>query len=180
MISRGEQTDQAIVLGPWLKRARQVVDSRVKDASAHASAGLAAKANERLTELAVSLRALLETARGEFYMKAFTTQMLVLDPSILIKGVGPTREGEYAARVAAIAGVDQASTISAAVEKARRELMLAEATLHHREAMRPAVFAQWEIKHSKSINSVTSMALGTSQVALFHAVGQLMVRPEIR
>lgn len=175
-----EETDQAEVLSRWLVRASRAVTDRVRDASAHASAGMGAKADERLTELALSLRSLLELARGEFYTKAFSTHLLTLDTSLLIPGIGPTREGEQAARLAPIKGVDQASTIASVVEKARRELALAVAATYGQSGARPGVFAAWEKRHIRSINSTTSLALGTSQVALFHAVGQLMIRPEIR
>ena len=179
MKSTVEQLDQAAVLVPWLTRARRAIDDRLRDAMAQGSAGVRGAADERLTELATSLRSMLETARAEFYTKAFTTQLAVLDRSLLIPGIGPTQEGEYAARLAPIKGVDQASMISASVEKARRELGLAMASSYGRTG-ELLVFVQWEKRHNRSINSTTSMALGTSQVALFHAVGQLMIRPEIR
>jgi len=175
-----EETDQAAVLLPWLRRATNVVNSRIHDARSHAADGMTARASERLTELALSLRSLLETARAEFYTKAFTTQIVALDPALVIPGMGPTQEGEQAARLAPIGGVDQASTIASAVEKARRELTLASAVNYSQPSVRIAGLEQWEKRHARAINHTATMALGNSQVALFHAVGRLLVRPELR
>jgi hypothetical protein len=175
-----EERDQAAVLVPWLRRAGNVVSSRVHDARSHASDGMTGKADERLTELAVSLRYLLESARSEFYTKAFTTQLMLLDRRLVIPGLGPTTEGEQAARLAPIQGVDQASTIAASVEKARRELALAVAATYNQPPQRAVGLEVWEKRHAKLIATTANLALGTSQVALFQAVGQLLIRPEIR
>jgi hypothetical protein len=179
-VKTAEETDQAAVLLPWLRRAQSVVSGRIHDARSHASEGMTARASERLTELSLSLRSLLETARAEFYTKAFTTQLAALHPSLVIPGMGPTAEGEQAARLAPINGVDQASTIASSIEKARRELSLAAAVTYSQPSTRMAGLEQWEKRHARNIHHTATMALGNSQVALFHAVGRLLIRPEIR
>jgi hypothetical protein len=175
-----EEADQAAVLIPWQKRAQGAVDAAVADAKAHALNGDMKLANDRLGRLGGGLKTLVQSARSEFYIKAFRTHRLMMDPEILIPGIGPTEEGNLAAQRALIKGKDHGAQVDEVIARAQHGLALAyRATQAKPKELRQHA-ERWHSQHKEAIGRVASQALSTSQVAIFHAVGKMMIRPELR
>ena len=94
-------------LRPALERAEGLIERRLEDARAHAAAGSLPTAENRLKELTVSLNRHIGEARAHFYRAAFGQHGRIgLDPDVHRLDLGPTAEGEAAARRAAIMGRD--------------------------------------------------------------------------
>lgn len=174
-------------LVPWLVRALSLVTDRLADARIHASAGNLTAAHARLDELGRRLldpkEGLLARARTEFYRDAFSLHRLYgLDPASHDLSMGPTAEGERAARTAPIAGVDQVAQLRHLIEGAREGLQLVAATDRPTDgaSIRNARWGNWERANRDEIKSGVSTALSNAQIMLFEAIGHLLVKPELR
>jgi hypothetical protein len=176
----GEQArDDA--LRPWLVRSSSLIANRLRDARAHAEAGRAADAASRLDELATALAEdILGPAREQFYLQAFRDHRLELDPSIVDQSVAPNRSGAFAARRAPILGRDQVQELRWLLDGAWQDLQLAAVATYADPGVRPAVHETWEIRHRGRLKTATTAALSDAQTALHHAIGRLLIRPELR
>jgi hypothetical protein len=177
--------DDALV--PWLVRALSLVTDRLADARIHAASGNGGIAHARLDELDRRLLdpgvGLLSRARTAFYRDAFSLHRLYgLDPASHDLSMGPTPEGERAARTAPIAGVDQVAQLRHLIEGAREGLQLVAATDRPSDgaAIRGARWGNWERSNADEIKAGIRAALSNAQIALFEAVGHLLVKPELR
>ena len=143
---------------------------RLADARAHATLGDRGTAASRLAELGDVLGSYLGDARAAFYHDAFPVHA---DPAIHRTDAGPSLEGERIARTAAIAGRDQQAELLGAVGMAAAELPAAA------QAGGEAL-TLWEARHRDAVTRHMRTALSDSQMALYHAVGRVLVRPELR
>jgi hypothetical protein len=160
---------------PWVDRAAALVDRRFADARAHASAGRTDAAKLRVQELAYGLIRHVADARRTFYHTAFSAHRGAgLDPSVHQLDLGPTVEGENAAAGVPILDrrydrdfLDLAADASAALESA----VLAD---------EPEFVDLWQAEHSGRFNARAAAELSTAQIAIHHAVGAILVKPELR
>ncbi len=172
---------QADAIRPWLVRAGALVTNRLRDARAHAEAGRFPDAASRLHELAVVLgEDVLHPAREKFLRDSFRTHSQELDPAIVDQTVTPSRSMAHAAKHAPIMGVDQAGDLRRLAETAHDELRLAAFTNHTDATIRGAAHETWETRHRGRIKSAITSHLANAQVAIHNAVGDLMIKPELR
>jgi hypothetical protein len=167
-------------LKPHVDKVTLLIKRRLRAARSHADASLLVDANDALDELKEQLLASLLLARQEFYTQAFPAQWSRLDPEIVDPEKGPTEEGLEQATSFPILNSDQASDLALAVERARKELMLAAGAYAQEILMRPLAYANWERTHRDAITIAAIMALSNAQVALFQAVGRLLIKKELR
>jgi hypothetical protein len=164
-------------LRTWVAQADTLIARRLGDAGAHIWAGRLANSELRLSELKHGLIDLIENARGTFLRDSFNLHPR--DPAIHNMDVGPTDEAIRAAREAPIAGHDVNKEIDMLIQAARTEL----ANIANRSSAGPqeriAALGTWQDRHRSAIKSYIVTALSDSQMALFHAVGHLLVKPEM-
>jgi hypothetical protein len=167
--------DHLAALRPWLDRAEGMVDRRIADAKQHAAAGSLPTATARLRELTQSLSRHVSDARASFYRSSFAEHARAgLDPDVHQLGVGPTPEGEAAARRATIMNRSIVFDLVDLVSDA--EAGLQSATL----AGGGDYLETWAGEHRDRIESRVRRELSDSQIAIFHAVGTILVKPEFR
>ena len=162
-------------LRPWVDRANGMIERRLADARLHAETGSLPTANARLSELAGSLSRHIGDARGHFYRSAFTQHRRIgLDPNVHDLTAAPTPEGEAAARDAEILGRNHFLDVLDLVSDA--EAGLQSATL----AGGGDHLGNWVHEHRDRLANRVRGELSNSQIAIFEAVGQILVRPEFR
>jgi hypothetical protein len=161
-------------LRPWADRAARLVERRLDDARLHAAAGSPSVAKARLVELYGSLVRHVSDARGHFYRDSFTKHRLDFDPEIHDASVAPSHDGELAARNTPILGRPYERDLLDLVEDADRALV--SATL----AGGGTFFENWSTTHRDRIVSRASRELSDAQMAIFEAVGEILVKPELR
>jgi hypothetical protein len=176
----GREQLQGQQLRQWVGKAEKLIERRLKAARSHADGSLLVDANDSLDELREDLQALLIAARSSFYKESFPAQWSILDPEIVDPERGPTEEGLEAATSEPILNSDQASDLAVAVERARRELMLSSGAYADQILMRPVAYKNWYMTHRDSLTLAMTMALSNAQVALYEAVGRLLIRHELR
>jgi hypothetical protein len=162
-------------LRPWRDRAARLVERRLDDARMHAAAGREATAKARLVELYGSLVRHVSDARGHFYRESFNQhQRAGLDPDIHELSVGPTHDGELAARNTPILGRPYDRDLLDLVEDADRALT--SATL----AGGGEFLTNWSTTHRDRLVGRANRELSDAQMAIFEAVGEVLVKPELR
>jgi hypothetical protein len=176
-----QETELRTALRPWTDRAVGVIERRLEDARLHAAAGKLPAGNRRLTELYGSLLQHVSDAKASFYRQAFQQHSRAgLDPEIHQLGLGPDQYGETAARVTPILGstyANQALDAMADVEAALTSATLAD------QAGGPgggSFLQNWADQHRDRLVSLTARELSTAQIAIFEAVGQILIKPELR
>ena len=158
---------------PWAARAASLVERRIADARMHAAAGSAAVATFRLDELHSSIVGHISDARGAFYRDAFR-QHRPLDPAVHLVDMRGSPHGEAAARSARILGRSYDLDIRDLIEDAKAGLQTA------MMADGGHWLANWATDHAERIAARAVGELSDSQIAIFEAVGQVLVRPELR
>jgi hypothetical protein len=162
-------------LRPWLDRATGMIDRRIADARVHAAAGNLPAAERRLGELTESLTRHLGDARSHFYRSAFVAHRRNgLDPAIHDTAMAPTPEGEAASRSAEVLGRNYVHDVLDLVSDAQAGLQ--SATL----AGGREYLDGWAREHRDRIESRARSELSNSQIAIFEAVRQILVKPEFR
>lgn len=131
-------------------------------------------AHARLAELAMSLAAHVGDARATFYRTAFDAQKRAIGPEHRSDVVADAR-GERAARTATIGRTDHYAEIATAISDAAAGLRLVVATGYDATALQ-----LWEGTHRDRIGTAVDAALTDSQIAIFEAVGRLLIRPDLR
>lgn len=166
-------------LRPWILRSDDLIARGIADARAHAELGRAVDAHARLDELRGGVLAIQQDARAEFYRRAFDAHR---DPDIHRTDVGPSEDGERAARDAQIGGQDLWLEAARWATAAARELSGAYAAARTLpdEATRTAAFSAWEARHRDAIRHWSRTALSDAQMALHNVVGHILVRPEMK
>ena len=162
-------------LRPWLDRAEGLVERRIADARAHAAAGALPTATRRLRELTSSLVNHVGDARAHFYRSAFQQHARGgLDPDVHQVGLGPTAEGEAAARKATIM---QRSIVFDLVDA----MSDAEAGLQSAALAGGGDYLDaWAGENRDRLVGRVRGELSDSQIAIFEAVGQILIKPELR
>jgi hypothetical protein len=162
-------------LRPRIDRAVGLVERRLEDARAHAAAGSPPTATGRLRELTHSLTRHVSDSRAHFYRSAFAQHARKgLDPDVHDLGLGPTPEGEAAVRKATIMNRDIAFDLVDMVSDA--EAGLQSAAL----AGGGDFLESWASESRDRIVSRVRTELSDSQIAIFEAVGHILVKPEFR
>jgi hypothetical protein len=168
----------AAALRPWTDRAAGLVARRLDDARQHAAAGSLPTAESRLSELYGSLARHVSDARGTFFRQSFR-QHAPLDPTVHQLDLVPTAEGEAAARDARILGRSYDLDFRDLVEDARAALQ--SAALAEQSSGPDVPYLQnWAAEHGQRITARVHGELSNSQIAIFEAVGQILVKPEFR
>jgi hypothetical protein len=152
-----------------------MVSRRLADAQAHAAAGNHDTAKARVDELGTALYNHISDGRAAFYRAAFAQHARAgLDADIHQIGIGPTPEGEQAARRATVLGVSHADQI-------------VDVTRDADAALDTAILAGggdwldgWRSDYAEQFGSIARSALSDSQIAIYEAVGQILVKPELR
>lgn len=166
-------------LHTWTDAAALLVKRRLRDARSHANEGLMADALERLAELTENLIDHLHTARKTFYLEAFPLQRMILDPAI-VSDIEPDPDETEAAIHQPILDVNQTRQLVDLVDRAQRELLLTVGVHGENPLMMPVATAGWEQRHRDAITTAVTLSLSNAQVALYHAVGRLLIKPELR
>jgi hypothetical protein len=166
-------------LHTWTDDAALLIKRRMRDARSHAEGGYLPDAEDRLSELRDGLVAHLHTARETFYLDAWPLQRKILDPAI-VADVGPNLDETMAAVRQPILDVDQTAELEDLVERARRELLLTVGVHAGNDLMLPIATAGWEQRHRDALTTAVTLSLSNAQVALYHAVGRLLIKPELR
>ena len=170
-----QETELHAALRPWVNQAAGMIERRLSDARQYAAAGSLATAHARLSELAVSLKRHISDARAHYYRAAFAQHTRAgLDPAVHQLGLGPTAEGEAAARRAGIMGRDYAFDVVDIVSDAQASLV--SATLAGGDQYLDA----WSAENGRRLSSRARTELSDSQISIFHAVGQIFIKPELR
>jgi hypothetical protein len=161
--------ESASPLVTWTTRAHGLISRRIEDAAMHAAAGNAVTASGRLEELREELHRTIEDARAHFYRQAWVDHRregLALHRSDL----GPTSEGENAARGVHVLGRDHGADLRQLMSEARASLRLAGAG-EDRDAR-----DMWATTYKSRIRRHVERELLDSRTALHHAVGHLLTR----
>jgi len=153
-----------------------MVERRLEDAKAHAGAGKLAVGHRRLDELTAGLSQHVSDARAAFYRQAFRQHHAALDPAVHQLGLGPTHEGEHAARNVAILGRSYFADLSDLVEDAKASLT--SATLADQNG--GSYLQSWAEQNRDRLIGLTARQLSDAQIAIFEAVGQILIKPELR
>jgi hypothetical protein len=162
-------------LRPEADRAAGIVARRLADAKQHAAAGNLPTANRRLTELTESLSRHVGDTRAHFYRAAFAQHRRAgLDPDIHDVALQPDAEGEAVVRRAAVLGRDYVADILDSVSDAQAGLQSAVL------AGGGDYLEAWESEHRDRLTGRATAELSNSQIAIFEAVGQILVKSEFR
>jgi hypothetical protein len=162
-------------LRPTLDRAAGLVERRIADARQHAAAGSLSTATARLRELTGSLTRHVSDSRASFYRQSFARHARAgLDPDVHQVGMGPTPEGEAAVRNATIMNRDIAFDLVDMVSDA--EAALQSAAL----AGGGEYLDGWAATTRDRIAARVRTELSDSQMAIYSAVGDILVKPELR
>jgi hypothetical protein len=161
-------------LRPWLARATSIVERRIADARMHAAAGSLPTADARLGELYGSLARHVSDARGHFYRVSFAYHRSALDGTIHRIEIFPSADGELGARNARILGRSYDLDFRSLVDDAKAGLVSAVL------AGGGDYLGNWSIDHRDRIVARATQELSDSQIAIFEAVGQVLVKPELR
>jgi len=165
------------LLRPWTNRAAAVIERRIADARVHAAAGELPTAVRRLAELHGSLTQHVSDGRAAFYRQAFRQHPI--DPDVHQLGLGPDHHGELAARSAQILGRHYRDELLDLVSEAQASLT--SAALADETGLHDGSFlASWQQQHRNRLAAVTAAQLSNAQIAIFEAVGQILVKPELR
>jgi hypothetical protein len=157
----------------WLCAACELIDNRIADASLHVSTGDAGTGTARVGELATGLNQIIRDARADFYHRSFAAHAKRgLDPRIHRTDIGPTKEGEAAARDARILGRHLPTDLGEMASKAKSLLRLAE---YGEDGL-----ATWVKVHRASFRAFAERSLTDSRTAINHAVGRVLIKPELR
>lgn len=174
-------------LRPWIARAQDVIKHRIADARAHGQNGALELALSRLDELERELlypdRGLLASARTTFYRQAYDQQRASgLDPAFFNADDGPGPADEKTAREHTIVGRDQYADIRGLIDSARDELELAAAIDRTSDdpSARASRWRNWEQDHRQTLWSEARSAFSDAQIELFEAVGQILLKPDLR
>ena len=113
--------------------------------------------------------------RPDFYRAAFAQHRGAgLNPDVHQTDLAPTPEGESAARRTTVLGRDYALDLTDLVSDA--EAALTSASL----AGGGDFLEAWAAENGGRLSSRVRSELSTSQIAIFEAVGQILVKPELR
>ncbi len=165
----------------WRRAAHELVTDRLADARAHAEGGRLAAGHARLEELGSNLADILGDARAGFYYQAFEEQRPWLDPLMHRVEFVPSKEGERIARLAQIAGRDQAADLANLIGHARAGLGLTRAAHAHSDPdVRTAAYGTWEARHRSALQGFMRTSLSNAHVALREVIGRILVRPELQ
>jgi hypothetical protein len=173
-----QEIDLARALRPWTDRAAGLVQRRIEDARQHAAVGSLLTAEARLLDLLGSLTRHVSDARGHFYKQSFNMHGNAgLDPAVHQIGLWHTAEGEAVARTVPILG--RSYQVHDLVKDARAALQ--SAGLAEQSSGPDAPYLEnWAAEHGERIAARVSGELSNSQIAIFEAVGQILVKPEFR
>ena len=167
--------DHLAALRPWLDRAAGMVERRIADARQHAAAGSLPVATARLRELTQQLGRHVSDARAAFYRQSFADHARAgLDPDVHDLSMAPTPDGEAAARRATILGSNIVFDLVDIVSDA--EAGLQSAIL----AGGGEFLESWAGTSRDRLDARVRSELSNSQIAIFEAVGQILVKPEFR
>ncbi len=162
-------------LRPEADRAAGNVARRLADARQHAAAGNLPTANRRLSELTETLVRHVGDTRAHFYRAAFAQHRRIgLDPDIHDVTLTPDADGEAVVRKAAVLGRDYVADILDTVSDAQAGLQSAIL------AGGGDYLEVWEAEHRDRLTGRAAAELSNSQIAIFEAVGQILVKPELR
>jgi hypothetical protein len=162
-------------LRPEADRAAGIVARRLADAKVHAATGNLSTATRRLSELTESLSRHVADTRAHFYRAAFAQHRRIgLDPDIHDVTLQPDAESESYLRRAAVLGRDYVADFLDAVSDAQAGLQSAVL------AGGGDYLEAWEGEHRDRLTSRATAELSNSQIAIFEAVGQILVKPEFR
>jgi hypothetical protein len=162
----------------WIAEALDLVDRRVADACLHMRAGDQAASEARVAELAPGLTRIVGDARAEFYREAFAEHLARLDESMHRTDLGPTPEGENAARDVRVLGRVAAEDLLRLAGEAQAGLRAVMATGERGEPGE-ALGALWADTHRRRLGNHVERELIDSHTALRHAVGRLLIKPEV-
>jgi hypothetical protein len=172
-----QERDLARALRPWTDRAAGLIGRRIEDARQHAAVGNLPVAENRLRELYHAAAQTVSDARGHFYRSSFRAHEI--DPEIHQTGLGPTQDGEQAARNSPILGRSYDLDFRDLVEDARAALQ--SAGLAEQSSGPDAPYLEnWAEEHRQRITARVAGELSNSQIAIFEAVGQILIKPELR
>ena len=172
-----QETELRAALRPWTDRAGRMIERRLDDARAHAAAGQIPTANRRMTELFGSLAGHVADAKGHFYRQAFQQHSRAgLDPAVHQLDLGPDQVGEQAARQAAILGWKHADQLLDVISDAQASLTSAALA----DQNGGSFLGGWAEQHRDRLAALTARQLSDAQIAIFEAVGQILIRPELR
>jgi hypothetical protein len=165
-------------LRPWHERAMNIIWNRIEDAWTHAAAGQIPTAGRRLTELLGSLAQHVSDGKASFYRQAFQQHTRAgLDPDVHQLGLGPDHHGEQAARQTAILGWKHTDELLDVISDAQASLTLA--ALAEQSGGGPFL-QSWADQQRDRLAGLTARQLSDAQIAIFEAVGQILVKPELR
>jgi hypothetical protein len=177
MAAENQERDLAAALRPWTAAASSLVGRRLSDVRQHAAAGYLGTAEMRLTELRESLQRHVANARGYFYRRAFVQHPR--DPAVHRLDLGPDADGEHAVRTLPILGRSYVHEIDDLIQDARAGLQSA-ALAEESSGPDAPYLENWAAEHAERITARVHGELSNSQIAIFEAVGQILVRPEFR
>jgi hypothetical protein len=173
-----QETDLQSALRPWTARAAGMIERRLEDAQTHARGGNLPVANRRLAELLTAVATHISDARASFYRQAFR-QHQPLDPDVHQLGLGPDHQGEAAARSAAILDRSYHAELLDVISDAQASLT--SAALADQSGTAGGSFLQsWTDQNRDRLIGLTARQLSDAQIAIFEAVGQILVKPELR
>jgi hypothetical protein len=162
-------------LRPEADRAASIVARRLADAKTHAAVGNLPTASRRLAELTESLARHVADTRGHFYRAAFALHRRNgLDPAIHRTDLAPDPEGEAVVRRAEVLGRNYVADFLDIVSDA--DAGLESAVL----AGGGDYLDAWEDEHRDRLTGRATAELSNSQMAIFEAVGQILLKPELR
>jgi hypothetical protein len=183
---------KADMVRPWVARARAAITARFADARAHAERGSTIEANARLRGLTAELggslakpeTGLVGEARAAFYRDSFALQRRRLDPEVHDLDLAPSADDVLVAQRHPIGGRHFPLAIQDIVtDDAGRSLDMAIAVVMTGDTSpgaKQAVLDTWQRKYSEKAAARVESELKTTAIALYEAVGRLMLRPEYR
>jgi hypothetical protein len=176
-----QERELAAQLGSSLANARGMLHTRLEDAIQHASAGQLGRAQQRVDELRVDLSRHLSDARASFYHSAFHAhRSRGLSPATHDLSIGPHPAGEAVVRGTPLFGRDHYDDLGDVLEDAKAALQSA-ALASGQPAAEPSSWLEnWRTDQAERIGGTMHRMLSDSQIGIFEAVGQILVKPEFR